>query len=166
MEAVPRRRFLALAAAASVALCLPASAAEPFEAADAEVMRALLRIIYGPGSERLDVVAGIERSLDCVDADRQPLIRSLPSLFDQASRALVPTFVAWHALPEDDQRAALDDWASSSLVFRRTVHNALRQLLLLHAYMDEATWAEIAYPGPWLGRLNLPVHPPRFGDLS
>lgn len=164
-----RRRFL-LAAAASV-LVLPLASAEgvavapiPFGAEDADRVRALLRVIYGPGHERLSVVEALEATLAYIDEDKRSTIQALPAVLDELSRVLVPTWVAWRDLPEEAQAAALADWSTSSLAFRRSVYAALRKLLLFHAYLEEHTWPEMGYPGPWLGRIDLPVHAPRFGE--
>jgi hypothetical protein len=161
---ITRRRLLALSAAAATVLALPAGAAEPFEDGDSELIRALLAVIYGPGSERLDVVSDLAATLVFVDEDTRDKVRQLPWLLDELSRVLVPTVSAWHALPPEEQAAALEDWATSGLAFRRSVYVAVRKVLLFHAYLDERTWAEIGYPGPWLGRMELPVHPLRFGE--
>lgn len=175
--AATRRQFLGLAAALPALLALPdAEAASPaaspagvpdapvWDDTDRAVLAAVLAAVYGPGSERCDAVAALEQSLAWIDDERRPLIAALPMLFDQASRVLVPTFAAFRNLTPEAQRAAVGDWAASPLALRRQIYGGLRQLLLAHAYADPATWDAIGYPGPWLGRIELPVHPLRFGS--
>lgn len=166
-----RRQFLGLVAALPALLALPdadaappAASPEAWDDADAAVLRGVLAAVYGPGSERCDAVEALQESLAWIDDERRPLIAALPMLFDQASRVLVPTFAAFRDLSPEGQRACVEDWAASPLALRRQIYGGLRQLLLAHAYADPATWAEIGYPGPWLGRIELPVLPLRFGS--
>lgn len=170
---VPSRRELVRFAAglALAALSPGALAAAPapvvhLDDADRALLAALLRSFYGEGGERTDAVAALEEGLAWLAEDRQELVARLPGLFDQLSRVVVPTWRAWSALDEPAKVAAIEDWARSPLEWRRGIHGALRQLLLFHAHTDPSTWAEIGYPGPWLGRVEVPVHPARFGELE
>jgi hypothetical protein len=168
---VDRRRFLALLAAGAAVLSLPADADAalepvPFDEDDAAVARVIFAAIYGEGADAVDVVGAMEETLAYLPDDKHDLIRALPALVDQLSRVLVPTVVAFRELAPADREAALIDWGTSSIEFRRTVYGGLRRLLLFHAYMDPATWPAIGYPGPWLDRIPLPPHPLRFGELT
>lgn len=169
MTALSRRDALRLLAAVGGALRLPeAAGVHPPPVArfspEAEgVLRELLATLYGPGGEGLDAVEALAETLGYVDEERQALIVDLPRVFDQLSRVLVPTGEAWSALEPAERERALADWERSPLGFRRSIYQALRQLLLFHAHSDPAAWPTVGYPGPWLGRLELPVHPPRFG---
>ena len=135
-----------------------------FGSADWEIMDALKRVIYGPRADAIDIRTSLAETLGFLDDDKQPVLASLPSTFDKLSRVLVPTFGAFTSLTEVDQAAALEDWITSSFAFRRQVGQALRQLVLAHCYTSESVWADIGYPGPWVGRLELPVNPLRFGE--
>ena len=170
-----RRHFLTLAAALPALLALPAEAAAPplpspadpgWDATDLAVLHGILAAVFGPGGSETDAVSALTASFDWLDASRQPLVAALPSLFDHATRLLSPTLTAFHALPPAEQAAAVTDWASSSLSLRQQVFTALRQLLLAHAYADPVTWPAIDYTGPWLGRVELPLNPLRFGELE
>ena len=174
-----RRDLLRLLAAAPVLLAVdPAGAAGPadgaaaaprgptFDDGDLAVLRALLATIFGAGSDATDALSATEEGVRYLAPDRQVLISFLPRLFDQGHRLFNPTLRTWTALPPEDRTAALEDWATSSLALRRQIYGSLRQLLLFHAYTDPATWDAIGYPGPWLGRFDLPVHPLRFGEPS
>jgi hypothetical protein len=77
---------------------------------------------------------------------------------------LVPTGGAFAGLSEAAQGAALEDWLYSPLAFRRQVGQALRQLVLAHCYTHPVGQAAVGYAGTWLGRVELPVHPLRFGE--
>ena len=141
-------------------------AGAPFGEGDLAVLRALLATIFGVGSEETDTLTAAAVGVSYLEPDRQVLVGLLPALLNQGHRAFNPILRSWTALPEAERAAALEDWATSSLALRRQVYVALRQLLLFHAYSDPSTWAAIGYPGPWLGRFTLPVHPLRFGEPS
>lgn len=167
-----RRQLLALAAASAV-LAVPASvrAALPppkasFGDDDLDVLMALARCLYGPGADALSLRTTLPETLGFLDEAQQSLLAMLPSAFDVLSRALVPTVRPFVALSEAEQAAALDDWLQSPLAFRRQIGQSLRQLVLAHCYTDPAVFDSIGYPGPWLGRHALPVHPLRFGEPS
>lgn len=138
----------------------------PFDAADTRVLTLLLEAILGPEGPRSDAIAAIPATVALLAPDKQELVAQLPMLLDQGSRFLVPTFVAWSALDAPARVAALQDWSTSSLALRRQIYTSLRQLLLFHVFSDPATWPDSGYAGPWLGRLDLPVHPLRFGEPS
>jgi len=170
---VPRRQFLVLVAALPAVLVLPqgcagsASAEGPgWDDVDLAVLRGFLAAVFGPGSERTDAVAALTESFAWLDDERKPLIAALPAVFDQASRVLAGSVAAFHELPAGQRSAVVADWSNSTLAVRRQVFNALRALLLAHAYADPVTWPEIGYPGPWIGRVDLPVHPLRFGPVA
>ena len=168
-----RRQFLALVAALPAVLATPGSAlgapqdeAGPgWDESDVAVLRGFLAAVVGPGSERTDAIEALTASLSWLDDERKPLVAALPAIFDPASRVLVPTLAAFHTLRPEEQAAAVANWSASSLGFRRQIFNALRTLLLAHAYADPVTWEAIGYPGPWLGRIDLPAHPLRFGAV-
>ncbi len=166
-----RRAFAlgAIAAAAAIPRSLHAALPPPvasFGPGDLDVLDAIKGVVYGPGAEALDIRPALQETLGFLDADKQPVLASLPSTFDKLSRVLVPTWGAYAELVPEVQAAALVDWLESPLPFRRQVGQALRQLVLAHCYGNEATWALVDYPGPWLGRVPLPAHPLRFGEPS
>ncbi len=166
-----RRQFLALSGAAAVlAVPLELRAALPpptttLDEGDRAVLNAMAAFVYGPGLT-VDIAAAIQETIGFLPEDKQSLIAQLPGLFNQLSRILVPTFSAWIDLDEAGKLAAYEDWLYSSLEFRRGIANALRQLILAHCYTSDSTWESIGYPGPWLGRVGLPVNPLRFGEPS
>ncbi len=167
---VTRRTLLALGAASAVLLVpSPLRAALPppkarFGDDDLDVIAALARVLYGPGADALSLRTSLPETLGFLDEGQQALLASLPSTFDLLSRALVPTVHPFVTLSEAQQGAALNDWLHSRVAFRRQIGQALRQLVLSHCYTDETVYADIAYPGPWLGRHVLPIHPLRFGE--
>jgi len=167
-----RRQLLAFGAAAAVlAIPAPLRAALPppkarFGDDDLAVLLALARCLYGPGADTLALRTSLPETLGFLDQAQQELLAMLPGLFDVLSRALVPTFRPFVDLSDAEQAAALDDWLQSPLPFRRQVGQSLRQLVLAHCYTDPAVYDSIGYPGPWMGRHELPVHPLRFGEPS
>ncbi len=170
---VARRQFLALVAALPAVLVLPvgcsgtpAEDGPGWDDVDRAVLAGFLAAVFGPGSERTDAVAALSESFAWLDDERKPLIAALPAVFDQATRVLAPSVAAFHDMPPGQQADVVADWSGSTLALRRQVFNALRALLLAHAYADPVTWSDIGYPGPWIGRIDLPVHPLRFGPVA
>lgn len=165
-----RRQLLAFGAAAAVlAIPAPLRAELPppksqFGDDDLAVILALARCLYGPGADALALRTTLPETLGFLDEAQQPLLAMLPSTFDLLSRVLVPTVRPFVELGEAAQAAALEDWLQSPLAFRRQIGQSLRQLVLAHCYTDPAVFDSIGYPGPWLGRHELPVHPLRFGE--
>lgn len=137
-----------------------------FDATDINVLEVLLRTILGSNGPQTDAIRALGETLGYIEPERQALIAQLPAILDQGSRFLVPTYRAWSALNEADRVAALEDWRTSPLGFRRQIYNGLRQLLLFHAYTDPTAWPDAGYPGPWLGRVDLPRIALRFGEPS
>jgi hypothetical protein len=167
---VSRRQLLALVAASAAVLALPdmaeAAPVSPFDDDDTRVLRLVLATVLGPDGPRTDAVDALPATLALLAPDKQDLVAKLPALLAQGSRFLVPTFAAWSALGEAARVRALEDWAGSPLALRRQIYTSLRQVLLFHAFSDPASWAACGYPGPWLGRIDLPRRPLRFGPPS
>ena len=166
-----RRQLLALVAAAAAVLLVAddaeaAAVASPFDAHDTRILALILEAILGPDGPRSDALEAIPATVALLAPDKQALVAQLPGLLDQGSRFLVPTWSAWSDLDPADRVAALEDWSTSSIALRRQIFVSLRQLLLFHVFSDPATWGDSGYAGPWLGRVDLPVHPPRFGEPS
>lgn len=167
---VSRRNLLVLSAASALlAIPAPLRASLPpakatFGEGDLAVIAALARLFYGPGADALNVGGALAKTLGYLDESQQPVLASLPSTFDLLSRVLVPTCGAFADLDDAAQAAAMDDWLQSPLPFRRQVGQALRQLVLSHCYTNPAVNESIGYPGPWIGRFELPVHALRFGE--
>lgn len=69
------------------------------------------------------------------------------------------------ALTPAARRAVLDDWATSRFNLRRAAYQALRGFVLYFAYIDDATRTLTRFPGPWPGRVPVPVHPIDFGEV-
>jgi hypothetical protein len=167
-----RRQLLALNAAAAAVLVIPLplraapAASGSFDDEARAILEQLGRITYGHGAESLGVADAVQALLAWLPEDKQGLVVRLPSLFDQLTRVFLPTTSRWMDLDEATQIRALEDWSDSSLGFRRQVIQALRQLVLVSCYVQPEVFAGIRYGGPWLGRMPLPVHPLRFGEVS
>jgi hypothetical protein len=165
---VTRRAWLTTVAALATLSAFPAPAAgaspAAFSADDRALLAALARALYGEDADALDVPARLSATLEVLSPDQAALLASLPGLFDRIGRVAVPTLRSFVDLTPEEQAAALADWRDSSLAARRTLYAALHGLVLAHCYTAEASWAGVGYPGPWLGRIDLPVHPWRFGE--
>lgn len=137
-----------------------------FDDDDRAILAALGRATFGEGADALDLPDAVQTMVAWLDDERQGLVTLLPGLFDELTRVLVPTGARWLDLDPEAREAALVDWETSALAFRRQVLQGLRQLLLAAAYVNPATFAQLGYAGPWKGRIEVPVHPPRFGPAS
>ncbi len=65
-------------------------------------------------------------------------------------------------MDEEAQKAYVDGWWNSSLVFRRGLNLAIRNICLSGYYLQASSWPAIGYKGPWIGRVNVPVVALRF----
>jgi choline dehydrogenase-like flavoprotein len=62
-------------------------------------------------------------------------------------------------LARDRREEILRAWSESRLPMRRQAVSALRAIASFGYYGREEAWAEVGYDGPWLGRVDVAVHP-------
>jgi hypothetical protein len=178
---IDRRGFLRSAAgggvAVAIAAMLPAGCTADYPQAEADgaslasltakeyaVVRAAAEALLVDVPVRPDdVAAAIDRELalvgDPVRADMKSALRLLEHF----------TVLAWHRrtfteLRPDERLRYLQGWATSRLVLRRGVYQALRGFVTYFAYIRPETRALTAFTGPYQERV--PVVPVRSVDYG
>lgn len=169
--AIPRRGFLkigltgtAITALGGVGLALREGALREAPAGGLKVLNpreySVLAILAdrivpstGPDVPRpgdLDVARKIDEMFSRRDKHTQKEFRTLVGLFDNAlfSFLLEGRMTPFTKLSPERQNASLASWATSGLGFKRTVHQALRQLTGMVYYSFPETWKHIGYEGP------------------
>lgn len=169
MDLLSRRRvlmgigagLLGLGVAGVVKSITPGAPESGFLVLDAEgirLTRLLTERFVGSLHDRVDVAKELDATLHALPEIGALWVR-LPLLLEQSSRL---NGGAFSSLSAPEQEAILQEWANSPLALRRQIYHGLRDLIVSHFYMHPASWADIHYEGPWVGRLDLPVHPLRF----
>lgn len=155
--------LMGLAAAETVRRVWPGDAAPGFRVLDAEsvvICEILAARFIGPRHSLARVVEEVDKTLDALP-EVGDLWRRLPRILETSTLA-DGHFAPFSELSPEEQEAVLWNWASSSILERRQIFHGLRDLIVSHFYFQPASWPDIRYEGPWVGRLDLPVHEPRF----
>ena len=69
-------------------------------------------------------------------------------------------------LEPEERLAYLHTWRDSRFNLRRASFNAVKSFVYFFAYSDPATWAMTGFPGPWPGRVNVPIPAVDFGEIA
>ncbi|MBW3553958.1 MAG: GMC family oxidoreductase N-terminal domain-containing protein [Gemmatimonadetes bacterium] len=115
-----------------------------------------------------EAVAGAAAGPAVADAI-DPLIRRMPGAdrrllgallvgLEYGSPSALIRLKCFSDLAPPQREAWLRSWADSALPLRRQGAAALKALGALAYYGREEAWAEVGYDGPWLGRVEVPVH--------
>jgi hypothetical protein len=154
--------FLAVVAT-QVRNVLPGDPAEGYQMLDADsiaIVRLLAECFIGPDHVLVDVPLEVDKTLAALPEVGE-LWKRLPKLIE-AAPLVEGYFSGFTALSAEDKEKFLAGWAASERLEKRQVFNGLRALILSHYYFDPASWPAIRYAGPWVGRIDLPIHAPRF----
>lgn len=153
-----------LGGAAAVRAVTPGAAAPGFAVLDAEgvrIGRALAARFVGEAqAAAVPVMEELDQTLAALPEVGE-VWRRLPLVFERAP-LLDGGLSPFTGLPAAEQEALIAAWLASERAWQRRVIRGLRDLICSHAYMHPASWALIRYGGPWVGRIDLPVHAPRF----
>ena len=68
-------------------------------------------------------------------------------------------------LSSEQRLAYLHTWRDSRFNLRRASFNAVKSFVYFFAYSDPGMWAMTRFPGPWPGRVSVPVPPVDFGEV-
>ena len=154
---------LLLGGVAAVRSVTPGDPAPGFAVLDAEaarIGRVLAERFIGPDHAAVPVMEEIDATLAALPEVGE-VWRKLPLLFERAP--LIDGYMQpFTALGAADQEAVLEGRAAASKLVRRQIYRGLHDLIVSHFYMHAASWPLIRYGGPWVGRIELPVHAPRF----
>lgn len=69
-------------------------------------------------------------------------------------------------LTPSERLAYLETWRDSRFNLRRAAFNAIRSFVYFFAYSDPVAWPATGFPGPWPGRIEIPVPPVDFGEIA
>ena len=125
---------------------------------DAELLLAVMERMVdtglpdAPKPREVGALATAERVLGALDPGvATQLVRAL-WLVDWWPAVVELRFTRFRSLPPEERDASLEGWRTSSLVLRRRVFYALRNLSMLCYWSRDPTWKLIGYGGPWLER--------------
>ena len=156
--------ILALGGAMAVRAVTPGAAAPGFAVLDAEAVRigrVLAARLVGEGpAMAVPVMEEIDQTLLALPEVGE-VWRRLPLVFERAP-LLAGGLSPFTGLPAAEQEALIAAWLAAEAGWKRRIIRGLRDLICSHVYMHPASWAAIRYDGPWVGRIALPVHAPRF----
>lgn len=69
-------------------------------------------------------------------------------------------------LTSEERLAYLHGWRNSRFNLRRASFNAIKSFVYFFAYADPATWSYTGFPGPWPGRVRVPIPAVDFGEIA
>ncbi len=115
-----------------------------------------------------ETVAGAAASTSPADAI-DPFIRRMPAAdrrllsalllgLEYGTPAALLRLRRFSGLDPVRREAWLRSWAESAIPLRRQGAAALKALGALAFYGREEAWPDVGYDGPWLGRVDVPVH--------
>ncbi|HUG39295.1 MAG TPA: GMC family oxidoreductase N-terminal domain-containing protein [Longimicrobiales bacterium] len=107
----------------------------------------------GPG-----VADAIDPFVRRMPASDRRLLGALLAGLEYAAPAALARLRRFSDLDPARREAWLRSWAASAVPLRRQGAAALRALGALAYYGREEAWADVGYDGPWLGRVDIPVH--------
>ena len=132
--------------------------ARPLDARERTAFIAVAETVAGAaaGPDVADAIDPFVRRMP--DGDRRLLGALLLGIEYGAPAALV-RLRRFSELDPSRRETWLRSWADSAIPLRRQGAAALKALGALAWYGREAAWADVGYDGPWLGRVDVPVHP-------
>ena len=69
-------------------------------------------------------------------------------------------------LDPQERLAYLHTWRDSRFNLRRASFNAVKSFVYFFSYSDPSTWPATRFPGPWPGRVSVPIPPVDFGEIA
>ncbi len=168
---IPRRGFLKIGLIGTVAVAaggtalalrqtvlreLPKDGLKVLTAKEYAIIAAIADVVCAPRSEGvpsasdLDVARNADRQIAKLDPAVQKDMKALLAVFDSALAGFLfdGRLRPFTALPKEKQADAFMAWGDSSVAFRRTAFQALKQLAGAMYYVDKSTWPIVGYSGP------------------
>ncbi len=134
-------------------------------ALDAASKRLLPTLPSRVGAAEVGVASAADRLFAAANPrlqhDLQQLLNSLEDLTWLNLR-----FQPFSAMDAAAQDAYLSSWQQSSLSLQRQGFVALNKISAMLFYMDPASWPQIGYPGPWIGRYDFGLGMDNQGNLA
>ncbi|MNX10450.1 hypothetical protein D3C86_401930 [compost metagenome] len=180
---VSRRRFLTqalglaaggLAGSLSLTGCRPVRYPErpltfltpkEWAALDAASGRLVPRLPGFRGAQDLPVAAVADQLFASANPRLQNDLKQLLNTLEDLTW-LNLRFQPFTMLDDDAQAAYLRSWERSSLGLQRQAFVALSKITAMLFYADPASWPQIGYPGPWIGRYDFGQGLANQGDLA
>lgn len=178
---IDRRGFLRTTAGGGVALALASllpgcgRAADAqgstdlrsFTAAEFETMRAAAEalLLGGAAVDPAALAHRIDRELWLVGGAIEEDMRTVLQLLERLT-FLGGRVRRFSDLDAEERLAYLHTWRDSRFNLRRASFNAVKSFVYFFAYSDPSTWAMTGFPGPWPGRVNVPVPAVDFGEIA
>jgi hypothetical protein len=143
----------------ALAALAPEAAAEPaLDRDDADLLLAVMErmvdtgVADAPTPRDVGALETAQRVLGALDpAVAGQLVLAL-RLVDWWPALVELRFARFRSLAPDERDASLEGFRTSSLLLRRRVFYALRNLSFLCYWSRDPTWRLLGYGGPWLGR--------------
>ncbi|HEX6588101.1 MAG TPA: hypothetical protein VF039_03680 [Longimicrobiales bacterium] len=135
--------------------------------AEYETVRAAAEALLA-GGPRVDP-ASIARRIDyelwavggAIEEDMRTVLQLLERLTFLGGRAR-----RFSELDPQERLTYLHTWRDSRFNLRRASFNAVKSFIYFFSYSDPSTWQMTRFPGPWPGRVNVPVPPVDFGEIA
>lgn len=127
---------------------------EPFDALEAEVLRALIarlcriEALDAPAVELDAAVRTVESWVMTLPAETSTQLRRLLIVWEYQPWLYGPRRAPFTQLKPDEQDANLHGWASAESESRLALFGALRRLAMIGFWTQPATWSFIGYGGP------------------
>ncbi|HEX7051291.1 MAG TPA: GMC family oxidoreductase [Longimicrobiales bacterium] len=111
------------------------------------------------GAFGADAAEAVQPFLDRLSAGDRTQLRLLLRMLEFVAPALMGRPRRFSRLNRERRERILTRWAASPLVPLRQGAAALKALAALGVYGRDAAWPDVGYDGPWLGRVDVAVHP-------
>lgn len=105
-----------------------------------------------PSPDELGVADSIDKFLISADKNIQSQFRQLLAVFECGTFIFNLKLMPFSQLPAQEQDKYMNSWAASRIGFKRQGFMALKKFCMSNYYMNDQTWNEIRYKGPWHGR--------------
>ncbi|MDP3937918.1 MAG: twin-arginine translocation signal domain-containing protein [Deltaproteobacteria bacterium] len=115
-----------------------------------------------PATEGVDVAKFFDGLAENFPPQILDLIKQGLAVFEHATLLFCFSLKSFTQMDLEARTSYAESWATSGLGFRRALNIAVRSICLAGYYLQPATWKEIHYDGPWLGRVEVPQVVQRF----
>lgn len=117
------------------------------------------------GALDVDVASAADRLFAQANPRLQEELKQLLNSFEDLT-FLALQFKPFTAMAPTEQDGYLKAWMDSRLSMQRQGFLALNKVSGMLFYMDPRTWAQIGYPGPWIGRYDFGQGLDQQGDMA
>lgn len=135
-----------------------------FNAKEYAIINAAARVYVGadPAEEGVDVAAFFDHYARNFAPWLLDQIKQGLALFEHGPLLFNFSLKTFTQMDEAAQADYAAGWKRSSLVFRRGLNLAIRNICMAGYYLQTPTWKTLGYAGPWIGRVKVPVVAARY----